>query len=89
MIVAADFITVEVWSRSDLARFLVLVLIDLSTPRVEIAGIATKADGIWMCQGTRNLCDHGDGFSTGKRHLIHDRDPLFTLSFWKCWPPVE
>ncbi len=81
MIVAADFFTVEVWTRSGLTRFLVLFLIDLSTRRVEIAGIATKANGIWMSQVARNLCDDGDGFLTGKRYLIHDRDPLFTTEF--------
>jgi len=34
-----------------------------------------------MGQVARNLCDHGDGFLTGKRYLIHDRDPLFTTEF--------
>jgi hypothetical protein len=29
----------------------------------------------------RNLTDVGDGFLTGKRFLIHDRDPRFTLAF--------
>jgi putative transposase len=81
VIVAADFFTVEVWTRSGLTRFLVLFLIDLATRRVEIAGIATKADGIWMGQVARNLGDDGDGFLTGKRYLIHDRDPLFTAEF--------
>jgi transposase InsO family protein len=81
VIVAADFFTVEVWTRSGLTRFLVLFLIDISTRRVEIAGIATKADGIWMGQVARNLCDDGDGFLTGKRYVIHDRDPLFTVEF--------
>ena len=80
VLVAADFFTVEVWTRSGLTRFLVLFLIDLSTRRVEIGGIATKADGIWMDQVARNLCDDGDGFLTGKRYLIHDRDPLFTTA---------
>src|SRR6266851_4581328 len=61
LLVAADFFTVEVWTRSGPTRFLVLFLIDLSTRRVEIAGIATKADGIWMDQVARNLCDDGDG----------------------------
>jgi putative transposase len=78
VMVAADFFTVEVRTRSGLTRFLALFLIDLSTRRVEIAGIATKADGIWMDQAARNLCDAGDGFLTGKRYPIHDRDPLFT-----------
>jgi transposase InsO family protein len=48
VMVAMDFFTAEVWTRSGLTRFIVLFLIDLSTRRVEIAGIATKADGIWM-----------------------------------------
>jgi transposase InsO family protein len=34
-----------------------------------------------MDQVARNLCDEGDGFLTGKRYLIHDRDPLFTTAF--------
>jgi transposase InsO family protein len=81
VMVAADFFTIEVWTRSGLTRFMVLFLIDLSTRRVTIAGIATKADGIWMDQVARNLCDAGDGVLTGKRYLIHDRDPLFTAEF--------
>ena len=81
LIVAADFFTVEVRTRSGLTRFMVLFLIDLSSRRVEIAGIAAKADGIWMDQVARNVCDVGDGFLTGKRYLIHDRDPLFTAEF--------
>jgi hypothetical protein len=78
VIVAPDFFTVGVWTRSGLTRFLVLFLIDLSTRRVEIAGIAAKANRLWMGQVARNLCDDGDGFLTRKRYLIHDRDPLFT-----------
>src|SRR5260370_82775 len=34
-----------------------------------------------MDQVARNLCDDGAGFLTGKRYLIHDRDPLFTTTF--------
>ena len=81
VIVAADFFTVEVWTRWGLARFLVLVLIDLSTRGVEIAGIATMADGIWMGQVAHNLCDEGDRRLRGERYLIDDRDPLFTTEF--------
>jgi len=29
----------------------------------------------------RNLTDAVDGFSAGKRYLIHDRDPLYTKDF--------
>ena len=37
---AADFVTVEVWTASGLKRFLVLFFLDLSTRRVEIAGLS-------------------------------------------------
>ncbi|HEX7423124.1 MAG TPA: integrase core domain-containing protein [Terriglobales bacterium] len=81
LIVAADFFTVEVWTRWGLQRFLVLFFIELSTRRVEIAGIATRANGFWMTQIARNLSDSVDGLFLGKRYLIHDRDPVFTVEF--------
>jgi putative transposase len=81
LIVAADFFTVEVWTRRGLQRFMVLFLIELSTRKVEIAGIATTANGLWMSQIARNLSGAGEGILQGKRYLIHDRDPLFTTEF--------
>ena len=81
LIVAADFFTVEVWTRRGLQRFIVLFFIDLATRRVEIAGIASTANGLWMSQIARNLTDAVDGILNGKRYLIHDRDPLFTTEF--------
>jgi putative transposase len=81
LVVAADFFTVEVWTRRGLQRFLVLFFIDLATRRVEIAGIARSANGLWMSQIGRNLTDAIDGILNGKRYLIHDRDPLFTTEF--------
>jgi putative transposase len=81
MIVATDFFTVEVWTRRGLERFLVLFFIDLATRKVEIAGIAPVVNGFWMSQVARNLTDAGEGLLTGKRYLIHDRDPLFTAEF--------
>ena len=81
LIVAADFFTVEVWTRRGLQRFRVLFFIDLATRRVEIAGIASAANGLWMSQIGRNLTDAVDGILNGKRYLIHDRDPLFTTEF--------
>jgi putative transposase len=79
--VAADFFTIEAWTRRGLTRFLVLFLIDLSSRRVEIAGLARQANGLWMSQVARNLSDDAEGFLVGKRYLIHDRDPLFTAEF--------
>jgi transposase InsO family protein len=81
LIVAADFFTVEVWTRRGLQRFIVLFFIQLSTRKVEIAGIASVANGLWMSQIGRNLTDALDGILKGKRYLIHDRDPLFTTKF--------
>ena len=40
VIVAADFFTIEAWTPKGLTRMLVLFVIDLSTRRVEIAGLA-------------------------------------------------
>jgi hypothetical protein len=60
---------------------MVLFLMELSTRKVEIAGIALSPNGLWMNQIGRNLTDAVDGLLTGKRYLIHDRDPLFTTEF--------
>jgi hypothetical protein len=61
--------------------FYVLFFIELSTRKVEIAGITSAANGLWMTQVARNVTDPIDGFLKGKRHLIHDRDPLYTAEF--------
>jgi transposase InsO family protein len=81
LIVAADFFTIEVWTTKGLQRFIVLFFIEVSTRRVQIAGISAVANGLWMNQIARNLTDSVDGLLTGKRYLIHDRDPLFTAEF--------
>ena len=65
------------WTRRGLQRFIILFFIDLSTRKVEIAGIAQVANGLWMSQIARNLTDAEQGILTGKRYLIHD-NPLFT-----------
>jgi transposase InsO family protein len=80
-IAATDFFSVEVLTRSGLVRYFVLFVIDLKTRRIGIAGILTRPNGEWMKQIARNLTDCEDGFLNGSRHLIHDRDPLFTKSF--------
>ena len=54
---------------------------ELSTRKVEIAGIASSPSGLWMNQVGHNLRDAVDGLLNGKRYLIHDRDPLFTAEF--------
>jgi hypothetical protein len=79
--VAADFFTVEMWTRRGLQRFVVLFFSELSTRKAEIAGIAAAANGLWMSQIGRNLTDAIDGIPNGNRYLIRDRDPLFTAEF--------
>ena len=88
MIVAADFFTIEAWTRQGLTRFLVLFLIDLSSRRVEIAGVAREVNGLGMSQVARNLSDAAEGFLIGKRYLIHDRGPCSLRNSWRsCKPP--
>jgi hypothetical protein len=58
---------VDVWTARGLTRFAVLFLIDLSTRRIHIAGIAPEPDSAWMSQMSRNLTDAGDGFLSWKR----------------------
>lgn len=81
VLAATDFFTVEVWHPVGLVRYHVLFVIELTTRRVHIAGIAHDPGGAWMEQVGRNLTDAFDGFLLGKRYLICDRDPLFTECF--------
>lgn len=80
-IAAADFFTVEVLTFHGLVRYVVFFVIDLSSRKVEIAGITSQPDGKWMQQLGRNLTDPFDGFLKDARYLILDRDPLYTEAF--------
>lgn len=81
VMVAADFFTIEAWTRKGLTRFVVLFFIDLATRKVELAGLARQGNELWMSQIARNLSDATEGFLLGKRYLIHDRDALFSAEF--------
>ena len=76
LIVAADFFTVEVWTRRGLQRFVVLFFMELSTRKVEIAGIAPVANGLWITQIGRNLTDAVDGILTVS--MANSESPLKT-----------
>ena len=78
---AIDFFTTEIYTLRGLVRYMVLVVIDYKTRKVEIAGIIPQADGQWMKQIARNLTDPVNGFLKDKKFLIHDWDPLFTEEF--------
>src|SRR5206468_12537027 len=77
-IAAADFFSVEVLTATGLVRYFVLFTIELRSRRVHVAGISHSPDGAWMAQIGRNLSDATSGVLRGTRHLIVDRDPLYT-----------
>ena len=69
----------------ELVTYYVLVVMELRTRRVEIAGITPHPDAAFLQQCARQLTDHFDGFLLGKCYLIHDRDTKFTGAFDQYW----
>jgi transposase InsO family protein len=81
LIAAADFFTTEVWTVRGLVRYYTLFVIDVATRRVHVAGTTTNPSSAWMEQIARNLTFCDEGFLTGKRFLIIDRDSIFSPRF--------
>jgi transposase InsO family protein len=81
VLAATDFFTVEVATWHGLVTYYVLVVMELATRRVQIAGITPHPTAAFMQQCARQLTDPFDGFLLGKRYLIHDRDTKFTQAF--------
>src|SRR5919206_2339711 len=81
VLAATDFFTVEVVTWHGLVTYYVLVVMELATRRVHIAGITPHPTGAFMQQCARQLTDVFDGFLLGKRYLLHDRDTKFTQAF--------
>src|ERR671933_904001 len=81
VLAATDFFTVEVVTWHGLVTYYVLVVMELATRRVQIAGITPHPTGAFMQQCARQLTDPFDGFLLGKRYLLHDRDTKFTQVF--------
>lgn len=77
-LVAADFLTVEVWKLHGLITYYILFFIELPTRAVKIAGITTSPTEAWMVQLARNAADAEDGILVGKSHLIVDRDAKYS-----------
>jgi len=80
-IAAMDFFTTEVWTPRGLKTFYVLVVIDLQTRRIDVAGITTNPGVFFMDQIARNLTGPIDGFLRNHRVLICDRDTTFAERF--------
>src|SRR5256885_4495373 len=81
VLAATDFFTVEVATWHGLVTYYVLVVMELATRRVQIAGITPQPTAAFMQQCARQLTEPFDGFLRGKRYLIHDRDTKFTQAF--------
>ena len=81
VIAAIDFTTVEVWTKSGLTTYYLLFVIELHTRRVHFAGSTVHPNDAWMKQAARELTNHFDGFLSGKKYLIMDRDTKFSESF--------
>jgi transposase InsO family protein len=81
LIAAADFFMTEVWTLRGLVRHFTLFVIDIATRRVHIAGTTESPTSAWMEQIARNMTDCDEGFLTGKRFLVIDRDAIFSPKF--------
>jgi putative transposase len=81
VLAATDFFTVEVATWYGLVTYYVLVVMELSTRRVHVAGITPHPTAAFMTQCARQLTDPIDGFLLGKRYLVHDRDTKYTRAF--------
>jgi putative transposase len=81
MLAATDFFTVEVATWHGLIIYYVLVVMELSTRRVHLAGMTPHPTEALMMQCARQLTNPFDGFLLDKRYLIHDRDTKFTAVF--------
>jgi putative transposase len=81
VLAATDFFTVEVATWHGLVTYYVLVVMELATRRVQVAGITPHPTAAFVQQCARQLTDPFDGFLLGKRYLLHDRDTKFTQAF--------
>jgi putative transposase len=81
VLAATDFFTVEVATWHGLVTYDVLVVMELATRRIQIAGITPHPTMAFMQQCARQLTDPCDGFLLSKRYLIRDRDTKFTAAF--------
>ena len=81
VLAAVDFTTIEVWTCRGLVTYYLLFVMDLSSRRVEFAGMTPNPTEAWMNQMARNLTDCENGFLIENRYLLMDRDTKFSQSF--------
>jgi putative transposase len=81
VLAATDFFTVEVATWHGLVTYYVLVVMELATRRIQMAGITPHPTMAFMQQCARQLTDPFGGFLLGKRYVVHDRDTKYTQAF--------
>src|SRR2546422_3416260 len=80
-IAGADFFTTEVWTPRGLVTYSTLFVIDLRSRRIHVAGSTPHPEAAFMAQAARRLTDGVDGFLSGHRVLMCDRDRKWTDGF--------
>jgi hypothetical protein len=75
---AIDFTTTEIWTLRGLVTMYVLVVMELKTRRIEIAGVTASPDSAWITQAARELTNGQDGFLRNASYLLMDRDTKFS-----------
>jgi len=81
VLAGTDVFTVEVLTLHGLVTYYVLFFIHLESRRVEIAGITSYPNEVWMRQIARNVTMDEWGFLDECRYLLHDRDTKYTHPF--------
>ena len=72
---------VEVWTKGGLVTYYLLFVMEVATRRVHLAACTASLGDAFMRQIARNLTDPFDGFLTGKRYVLMDRDASFSSVF--------
>jgi putative transposase len=82
-IVAADFLTKEVWTLAGKMTAYVLFFIHLGSRKVHVCPPTYSPDGAWVAQQARNFSMATQGWpeKPDMRYLIVDRDTKFTEHF--------
>src|SRR5258708_731232 len=83
VLAASDFFSVEVWTPRGLVTHSVLFVISIADRVVDIVGLTSRPDKVWMLQVGRNVIDAESGALASKRYLIIDRDTKYTEQFRK------
>jgi hypothetical protein len=76
ILAASDFLTTEEWTKGGLGTYYIFFVIELSTRKVQIAGMTPNPEGRFMVHMARNLTDCQDGFLMGKNHARVQRGAI-------------